>query len=118
MKRYLIAICCVTIVSVIGIAAVKAGYYTGPNNSLYVDIVFGSSTSMTGTIYNDTARHHKQIYVQYGNEGKWSEEVGPNVHHVSVTDKKGLLFDSDDAFTNPCWRDGSLEPGPMTCRGI
>ena len=118
MKRYLIAICCVTVVSVIGIAAVKAGYYTGPNNSLYVDVVFESNSSMTGTIYNDTARHHKQIYVQYGKSGSWSIIVDPDVHSVSQTDKKGFLFDSDDAFTNPCWRDGSLEPGSMTCRGI
>ena len=118
MKRYLIAICCVTIVSVIGIAAVKARYYTGPNNSLYVDVVFESNSSMTGTLHNDSAQHYKQIYVQYGNEGKLSNLAQPAEHYVSETDKRGLLFDSDTAFTNPCWRDGSIESGPMTCRGI
>ena len=116
MKRYLIAICCVTIVSVIGIAVVKAGYYTGPNNSLYVEVDFGW-LSMTGTLSNDSAQHYKLIYVQYGSEGTWSGIVNPEVHSVSQTDKKDL-FEINDAFANPCWRDGSLEPGSMTCRGI
>lgn len=112
MKKYLTVIFCAALISIAGFTAVKAGYFTGPNNSLYVEVTGGWNWSK-GTLSNDSEQHYKKIYVQLGNQGSWSSLVSPSTHSVSQKDTKGL-FEKDYAFVNPCWKTSS--DGNLICR--
>ena len=112
MKKYLTIICCAMLLSIVGFTVVRAGYYTGPNNSLYVTTAVGSNW-LEGTLSNDTAQHYKKIYVQAGSEGSWSALVPPTTHSVTQRDTK-RLFDRDYLMVNPCWKVN--ESDPLSCR--
>ena len=112
MKKYLTIVCCAMLISAVGFVAVKAGYYTGPNNSLYVTATAGWNW-LEGTLANDSAQHYKKIFVQDGNEGTWSDLVPPTTHSVTHRDKRGL-FDKDYSMMNPCWKVNASDP--LSCR--
>ena len=112
MKKYLTVICCAVFLSVAGFVAVRAAYYTGPRNSLYVETRTGWLWS-EGTLSNDSEQHHKKLYVQVGNEGSRSTLVDPSVHSVTHKDSKGL-FEKDFAMINPCWKDKPIDP--LVCK--
>lgn len=102
MKKYLFVVFGAFLISIAGIVNAKAGYFTGPNNSLYVDVV-GGSNWIEGTLSNDSAQHYKQIYVQLGGEGTWSDLVTPNTHSVTQRDYR-KLFDKDYSKVVHCWK--------------
>lgn len=112
MKKYLAVICCATLLSLVGFVAVKAGYYTGPNNSLYVTANAGVLW-IEGTLANDSAQHYKKIYAQAGTQGSWSSLVAPSVHSVTQKDTRAI-WEEDIAFLNPCWKVSSSDV--LTCR--
>lgn len=108
MKKYLGAICCALMISIIGIIGVKAGYFVGPDKSLYVTAVT-KTFSIEGTIANDSAQHYKKIYAQSGSQGSWSDLVAPTVHSVSKKDTRAI-WEDDTAFLNPCWKVNATDP--------
>lgn len=112
MKKYLTVICCAVFLSVAGFITVRAGYYTGPNNSLYAEATSGWNW-LEGKLSNDSAQYYKQVYVQLGNEGSWSSLASPSTHSVSKRDTQGL-FERDYAFMNPCWKVNST--ANLSCR--
>lgn len=95
-----------------GVFIVKAGYYTGPNNSLYADATAGWNW-LEGSLANDSEQHYKQIYVQDGDEGSWSDLVSPSTHSVSHRDYRGL-FDTQYSMMKPCWKVNASDS--LTCR--
>lgn len=96
----------------IAIGLVKAGYFCGPNDSLYMETRSGWKW-LEATLSNDSAQHYKRVYVQSGNNGSYSWWVKPEDHSVTHKENAGL-FDKDYAFANPCWK---LSPnGEMICR--
>lgn len=112
MKKYLAVICCAVLLSVAGFITVKAGYFTGPNNSLYVT-ANGGWLWIEGTLSNDSAQHYKQIYAQIGNSGSWSILVERTTHSVTQRDTRGM-FETDDSFLRPCWKVNKGDS--LTCR--
>src|SRR5574344_2864931 len=112
MKKYLAAICCIFLFTIAGYVTVKAGYYVGPNNSLYVSANAGWLWT-EGTIANDSEQHYKQMFAQTGNEGSWSSIVAPAIHSVTQRDSRAI-WEPDTAFLKPCWKVNSTDS--MTCR--
>lgn len=112
MKKYLIAVCGTFLLSMAGLILVKAGYYTGPNNSLYVSTNTGWLW-LEATLSNNTEEHWKTVYVQEGDEGSWSAFVEPSVHSVTHRDSRGIL-ESQYSYVNPCWK--FSEYGSRSCR--
>ena len=103
MKKYLGVICCIALISSIaGVVVARAGYYTGPNNSLYMSANAGTLW-VEGTLANDSARHYKQVYAQAGKQGSWSKMVEPSVHSVTQRDSRGV-FEPDNAYLKTCWK--------------
>ena len=112
MKKYLITICCALVVAIAGYSNVRAGYYVGPNNALYVTANTGVLW-VEGKLANNNAELYKKIYVQAGTEGSWSGVGAPAVHEISHTDYRGI-FEDDIAFLNPCWKVNAGDS--FTCR--
>ncbi|MEG2322108.1 MAG: hypothetical protein RSB71_01280 [Bacilli bacterium] len=111
MKKYLAVICCGLFLLIAGYITVKAGYYVGPNNSLYVSSKAGWLW-LEGTISNDSAQHYKQMFTQNGNQGSWSAIVAPSVHEVTQKDSRAI-WEPDTAFLRPCWKVNAGDS--MTC---